>query len=73
MGVLPDPISGNDELSNSAGIDDHWSCPNCYADHFDYGEGAQVRCDCGATLRLEIEHQPVCRAVAIGFEAELSK
>ncbi len=68
MNVLPDPISGGDELQNSAGIDDHWTCPNCYADHWDYSAGALVDCQCGAQLKLHLDYEPVCRAEAIAFK-----
>lgn len=70
MGVLPNPISGGDELTNSAGIDDRWSCPNCYADHVGHSADDQILCGCGAALRLHIDHEPVCRAEAIGFAGE---
>lgn len=68
MSVLPDPISGGDSLTNSAGIDDRWTCPNCYADHVYASDGDEIECDCGATLSLTIEHEPVCRATAIAFD-----
>lgn len=70
MGILPNPICGNDELSNSAGITDRWTCPNCYADHLDYSDGEEVSCDCGATLLLHVDLEPVCRAEAIAFETK---
>lgn len=69
MSVLPDPISGGDILTNCAGIDDRWTCPNCYADHVGSLEDETVECVCGATLKLTIRHDPVCVAEAIAFEA----
>jgi hypothetical protein len=67
MSVLPHPISGGDELTNSAGITDLWSCPNCYADHRGHADGHEIECECGAKLRLHLDYEPVCRAEAIAF------
>jgi len=64
--ILPDPISGGDTLMNP-GVDDRWTCPNCYADHVYASDGDEVDCDCGATLRLTVQQQPVCHAEAIAF------
>jgi hypothetical protein len=72
MGVLPNPISGGDELTNSAGIDDRWSCPNCYEDHTGASDGERVKCKCGATLLLHVDMVPVCRAEAVAFEESSS-
>jgi hypothetical protein len=65
MPLPVDPISGGHVLTNSAGIDDRWTCPNCYADHVGSLEGETVNCDCGATLKLTIEQQPVCVATCV--------
>lgn len=65
MPLPENPISGGYTLTNSAGIDDRWTCPNCYADHLDYSDGDTVDCDCGAKLKLTIEYQPVCHAECV--------
>lgn len=69
MALPEDPISGGYELTNSAGIDDRWTCPNCYADHTGCLEDKTVECCCGATLQLKIDYVPVCRATCIDPEA----
>lgn len=63
MALPSDPISGEHRLTNP-GVDDRWTCPNCYADHLG-GEDEIVKCACGATLELTIEQQPVCVATRI--------
>lgn len=68
MALPPDPISGGHELTNSAGIYDRWTCPNCYADHEGSLEDETVDCDCGAVLELTIEHEPVCKATCIDYQ-----
>lgn len=65
MALPADPISGGYELTNSAGIDDRWTCPACYADHEGRLEGKTIECSCGATLELTIDYEPVCRATCI--------
>ena len=60
-----------DTLTNSAGIDDLWSCPSCYADHKGYRlEDTVVQCECGARLKLTVEQWPVCRSTVLGDEDE---
>lgn len=65
MALPTDPISGGLELTNSAGISDRWSCPNCYADHVGHGADQIIACSCGATLKLTIDYEPVCRAECV--------
>lgn len=36
-----------------------FTCGNCYRD-FDGSDGDIVDCECGATLKLEIEQVPIC-------------
>lgn len=68
MALPADPICGDHTLTNSAGIDDRWSCPNCYADHHGSLDGETIDCVCGARLKCEIELQPVCRATCVDPE-----
>ena len=68
MALPENPISGSYELSNSAGLHDRWTCPNCYADHTGRLEGTTVECCCGATLKFTIDYEPVCRATCIDPE-----
>jgi hypothetical protein len=70
MSLPSDPICGDYVLSNSAGFDDRWTCPNCYADHIGGLEDTTVQCDCGATLKLTIEQRPVCVATCIDPDEE---
>lgn len=65
MSLPPDPISGGHELTNSAGIHDRWTCPNCYADHCGSLDGQTVDCSCGASLELTLDYEPVCRSRCI--------
>lgn len=70
MALPASPISGGHELTNSAGIYDHWTCPNCYEDHCGSLDGRQVECSCGATLALTIDYEPVCRATCVDPDEE---
>ena len=70
MSVLPNPISGGDTLANMVDINNRWTCPNCYAFHVHASDGDEVECDCGATLRLTIQQEPVCHAEAIAFKGD---
>lgn len=65
MALPSDPISGGLTLTNSPGIDDRWTCPNCYEDHEGRLEGKTVDCSCGARLKLTIHHEPVCHAECV--------
>lgn len=68
MALPADPVSGEYRLTNP-GVDDRWTCPNCYADQIGYDlDGATIVCSCGATLELTIEQQPVCVATCIDPE-----
>lgn len=64
--ALPDnPVSGGHTLTNP-GFDDHWTCPNCYADFSgSQHEDTIVECACGAHLRCTVESQPVCRTTCV--------
>jgi hypothetical protein len=65
MSLPTDPISGGLELDNP-GFGDRWTCPNCYANHTGRSQrDSIIRCGCGATLKLTIEQQPVCRATCV--------
>ncbi|MFZ5704943.1 MAG: hypothetical protein ACOY5R_06710 [Pseudomonadota bacterium] len=64
MALPRDPISGGYVLSNP-GVRNRWTCPACYADHAGSLSGQQVACDCGATLSLTIDYEPVCRATCV--------
>jgi hypothetical protein len=65
MSLPQNPVSGSLTITNS-GVDDRWTCPNCYADHWGRSQrDSVIRCGCGATLKLTIEQQPVCRATCI--------
>lgn len=70
MALPIDPISGGLELTNSAGIDDRWTCPNCYEDHEGSLDGQTIDCPCGSRLKLSIDYEPVCRATCIDPDAE---
>jgi hypothetical protein len=70
MALPANPISGGHELTNSAGISDRWTCPNCYEDHVGSLDGKSVSCSCGATLKLTIEYEPVCRSECIDPDEE---
>lgn len=70
MALPTDPISGSLILTNSAGIDDRWTCPNCYADHEDCSDGDTITCSCGVTLKLTIDYEPVCRAECVEPDEE---
>lgn len=69
MALPKDPISGGHELTNSAGLDDFWSCPACYENHEGHRDGSIIQCSCGATLRLSVDYEPVCRATCIDPDA----
>lgn len=49
----------NGKRCTNPGLDNCFTCPACYADHTGYLEGTTAMCECGATLRFAIEHQPV--------------
>lgn len=70
MALPQNPISGDHVLTNRAGIDDRWTCPNCYADHEGSLDGKTIDCECGARLKCSIEYEPVCRAECIDPEAD---
>ncbi len=70
MPLPTNPVSGGYELTNSAGISDRWTCPACYADHTGSLEDETVECACGATLKLTIDYEPVCRATCIDPDEE---
>jgi len=65
MALPANPISGSHVCTNSAGISDRWTCPNCYADHVGRFDGQTIECSCGASLHLTIEYEPVCRAECV--------
>lgn len=65
MPLPENPISGQYVLTNNAGIDDRWTCPNCYADHVGCFNGETIDCECGAKLKCSIDYEPVCRAECI--------
>lgn len=67
MALPEDPISGGHTLTNN-GFYDRWTCPACYADHNGHRDDDVIDCDCGARLKLTIEHEPVCRATCIDPE-----
>lgn len=69
MALPADPISGGHRLTNP-GVDDRWTCPNCYADHVYQSEDEVIDCSCGARLKLTIEQQPVCVATCVDPEEE---
>lgn len=69
MPLPTDPISGGHVCTNSAGIDDRWTCPNCYADHYGRHNTKTIDCSCGAKLKCTIEYEPVCRAECIDPDA----
>jgi len=69
MALPENPVSGDHRCTNP-GVDDRWTCPNCYADHTGSLEDETVDCDCGARLELTIEQQPVCVATCIDPEEE---
>lgn len=71
MALPADPISGGHELTNSAGIDDRWTCPNCYEDHEGNLGGKTIDCSCGARLELTVDYEPVCRATCIDPDEDL--
>lgn len=68
MALPANPISGGHELTNSPWVT-HWSCPNCYED-ITSGPERTAACSCGATLKLTIDYEPVCRATCIDPDAE---
>lgn len=44
---------------NNPGRDDNWSCPGCYHDLGDVGEGVHQCPSCGRQVKCTLEHQPV--------------
>lgn len=70
MALPTNPVSGGYELTNSAGIDDRWTCPNCYADHEGSLDGDTIECACGAHLKCTIDYEPVCKATCVDPERE---
>jgi hypothetical protein len=70
MALPANPVSGGYTLTNSAGIDDRWTCPNCYEDHVGSLDGEVVNCSCGAKLKLRLDYQPVCFAECIDPDEE---
>lgn len=65
MPLPSNPVSGSHTLTNP-GVDDRWTCPNCYHDITGQGDGDTITCPaCRCTLKLTVEEQPVCRATCI--------
>jgi hypothetical protein len=49
-----------DTRLTNPGVDDRFTCPNCYEDHTGILEDTARACDgCGVTLRFSVEQQPV--------------
>lgn len=70
MTLPTNPISGGHVLTNSAGISDCWTCPNCYADHHGSLDDEVIDCSCGAKLKCTIDYEPVCRAECIDPDSD---
>lgn len=70
MALPENPICGDYTLTNSAGIDDLWTCPNCYENHEGSLQDETIECKCGAHLRLTIKYEPVCHAECIDPDEE---
>lgn len=60
MTLLPEPHE--ESITNSAGIDDLWTCPACYADHAGHLDGTAIECSCGHRFRAFLDYWPVCRS-----------
>lgn len=50
------------DVASNHGRDDYWTCPGCYYDLGDVGEGNHTCPECGRTLSCSVEYEPVCRA-----------
>ena len=49
------------DVLRNTGWEDKFTCPNCHNDHTCHvpdGETRYITCECGARLRLEVEHVP---------------
>ena len=51
----------SDHISNS-NRDDYWSCPGCYHDLGNVGEGTHTCPECERTIECTVEYEPACHS-----------
>ncbi len=51
--------------------DDYWTCPGCYADLGDVGEGIHACSECERLLETTIVYEPCCHARLIKTERNI--
>ncbi|MBL3569887.1 hypothetical protein BV509_00865 [Rhodovulum sulfidophilum] len=66
-GLNEEPI---DTSCSNPGRDDYWTCPGCYHDLGDVGEGRHTCPECGRGIDCAIDIQPVCVARLADHEEE---
>lgn len=47
---------------SNAGFYDRWTCPGCYDDLPNTGEGTFICERCGNTVECTLERQPICQS-----------
>lgn len=67
--MIDEPLATHCSNSNR---DNFWTCPGCYHDLGDVGEGTHSCDTCGRLIVCTVEHEPACHARIAGTEEEWS-
>lgn len=61
-----------DSISNP-NRDDYWSCPNCYHDLGDVGEGHHNCPSCGKLMNCTVVYEPACHSYLLDEDEDIKE